>query len=339
MLNDRQLKIDTLRGLACILLVAYHVIGSDPSNGLKIADGLYRNLNDLLAYVRMPLFTFLSGIVYAYRPCRSDTADFLTKKARRLLIPMITVGTIFVLLQHFTPGSEATVENWYLLHIIPVAHYWFIESLFLVFVLIAFLEKKNLLNGRKTWSLVVACSMVFYTLPIYWPYFSFAGFVYLTPFFLAGMGIQRYGLMENPKKYLALVALFLLAGVFVLLGLGILPMYGQRTLPTLLIGVGACVTLLALGVKSTILARMGVFSYSIYLFHVFFTAFSRIVLNKVGSLPTEVIFVLSLVAGVLGPIMLEKILEKFDWCRVLFLGKAAKKEIRPESPRHVQAGQ
>lgn len=331
MLNDRQFRIDTLRGFACILLVAYHVIGSDQTNGLKIADGFYRNLNDALAYLRMPLFTFLSGVVYAYRPCRTNTANFLQKKARRLLVPMLTVGTIFVLLQHFTSGGKPIVENWYLIHIIPVAHYWFLESLFLVFVLIAILEKVNFLNNYKTWAIVLFVAAVLYTMPIYWPYFSFAGFIYLTPFFLAGMGIQRYDLITKPNRPLALVALLLMITLFTLICMNILPMWGQRTLPTLLIGLAACTTLLSLGVKSKILASIGVFSYSIYLFHVFFTAFSRILVNKIGVVSVEQIFILSLAAGIAGPIITEKILGRVDLFRVLFLGKAPKKPVATQA--------
>lgn len=324
-LNERQFKIDTLRGLACVLLVAYHVIGSDQANGLKIADGFFREVSDVLAYVRMPLFTFLSGVVYAYRPCRENIANFLQKKARRLLIPMLTVGTTFIVLQHLTADGKPVVQNWFLIHIIPVAHFWFLESLFLVFILVSILEKINFLNSYKTWAIVLFGAAVLYTLPIYWPYFSFAGFIYLTPFFLAGMGVQRYGLMVSPSKSLALAALLLLLTVFTLIYLNTLPMWGQRTLPALLIGLAACAILLALGMKSKILAAIGVYSYSIYLFHVFFTAFSRIVFDKIDAVSMVQIFIASTVAGIVGPIVTELILGRSDLLRVLLLGKASKK--------------
>ena len=246
-------------------------------------------------------------------------------------MPMLTVGTIFVLLQHFTSGGKAVVENWYLIHIIPVAHYWFLESLFLVFILVSVLEKISFLSNYKTWAIVLFVAAVFYILPIYWPYFSFAGFIYLTPFFLAGMGIQRYGLMVRPSKPLAMVALLLLLALFTLISMNILPMWGQRTLPTLLIGLAACATLLALGLKSRILAAIGVFSYSIYLFHVFFTAFSRIVFDKIGVVSMEQIFIASLVAGIVGPIVAELILGRFNLLRVLFLGKAPKKPVATQA--------
>ena len=96
--GNRNLEIDTLRGLACLLLVAYHVIGATPSIGLKLSDGLLRELNDDLAYIRMPLFTFLSGFVYALRPYAGNWSAYLKGKATRLLVPMLFVGTLFALL-------------------------------------------------------------------------------------------------------------------------------------------------------------------------------------------------------------------------------------------------
>jgi uncharacterized membrane protein len=46
--------VETLRGIACILLVAYHVIGDTSESGLRLpADHALSFLNGLLADVRM----------------------------------------------------------------------------------------------------------------------------------------------------------------------------------------------------------------------------------------------------------------------------------------------
>lgn len=89
--------IETLRGLACFLRVRYHVLGPFPSSGLRVADGLVRWFNDGLAYLPMPLFTVLSGLVYGLRPFATGDSSqaFLLGKVRRLLIPMLVVGTAF----------------------------------------------------------------------------------------------------------------------------------------------------------------------------------------------------------------------------------------------------
>jgi hypothetical protein len=39
---------------------------------------------------------------------------------RRLLLPLITVGTIFAIVQAVTPGANSAVDHWWLLHIVPV---------------------------------------------------------------------------------------------------------------------------------------------------------------------------------------------------------------------------
>jgi peptidoglycan/LPS O-acetylase OafA/YrhL len=269
--------------------------------------------------------------VYAHKPCQTNAVNFLQKKARRLLLPMLTVGTVFVLLQQFISGDKPVVDNWFLLHIIPVAHYWFVESLFMVFILVTILEKVKFLNNYKTWAIVLFVSAVLYSMPITWPYFSFSGFIYLTPFFLAGMGVQRYNLITIPNRPLALVALLPMVALFSLIYINVLPMWGQRTLPALLIGFAACITLLVLGLKSKLLARIGVFSYSIYLFHVFFTAFARILFGKLDMIEVDQVFIVSLTAGIVGPIIVEKILGRFSLLGVLFLGKA------PNTPHALKA--
>ena len=35
----RSLEVDTLRGIACVLLVLFHVVGDTPAMGLRIPEG------------------------------------------------------------------------------------------------------------------------------------------------------------------------------------------------------------------------------------------------------------------------------------------------------------
>ena len=58
-------NIDELRGFACLLLVSLHVIGHSPKVGMRLEEGsLLRYTADSWLFVRMPLFTFISGLVY-----------------------------------------------------------------------------------------------------------------------------------------------------------------------------------------------------------------------------------------------------------------------------------
>ena len=327
-MDERNVRIDSLRGMACFLLVAYHVIGTDPNNGLKLSSGFYRDVADVLVYLRMPLFTFLSGVVYAYRPFREGARDFIAKKARRLLFPMLTVGTAFAVVQSMVPGANTGIENWHMLHIIPVGHFWFVESLFLLFLSVVVLEKLHLLDGPKSFFWVFLAASILYVSPIRNNYFSFSGFLYLLPYFLIGMAVYRYDLLAGlgfySKTLLALVA----ALIYILIYFRFLPEFDTRSLAGLLLGLASCLVIISLGFKSGFLAAIGVFSYSIYLFHVFFAAGARIFLLKIGFSNLDLMFLAGLFSGIGGPILTELVLRTMNFSRVLFLGKAPFKRER-----------
>tara|TARA_B110000211_G_scaffold58679_1_gene65656 strand:+ start:1114 stop:2133 length:1020 start_codon:yes stop_codon:yes gene_type:complete len=322
-----RLKIDTLRGLACVLLIAYHVIGFNAETGLKLSEGALRDINDTLVFIRMPLFTFLSGLVYAFRPFSFGGQSFIYKKVRRLLFPMLSVGTIFALLQAFTPGANSNEIDWLTLHIKPVAHFWFIESLFIVFTFVLICEKLKFFDGFNKFIYVFIFSIVLYISPINSDYFSFSGFIYLLPYFLFGMSLVRFNFSVNISPVLGLALLFFLIFIITLIFKGIVPYFEQRSLSSLILGCLGCLILLVVGIRFKPLAWIGSYSYSIYLFHVFFTAGTRIILHKLNVYDVEIIFSIALATGLLLPILTEKILEKNYFTNLVFLGKGIKRDL------------
>jgi len=321
-MKNRNLEVDTLRGIACILLVAYHVIGNSPQRGLQIDGGLYRNLNDLLAYIRMPLFAFLSGIVYSYRPVSKDYFTFFRKKVRRLLFPLLSVGTSFALIQHFTPGTNFNITSWATLHIIPVAHYWFLEAIFIIFCLITICEYFHLFKTLRGFLLLFLAAIFLYVSKIDITVFAICGAIYLLPFFLLGMLFQRYDI----KKYLNRKAFFVLLAILfaslILRGTDIIPQYGKRSAFGLAMGLVSCTFFLSSKLKVGLLAYIGYYSYSIYLFHVFLTAAIRMLLQTLDIHNINILFSIGLIVGILGPILLERMLDGTNFTRVLFLGKS-----------------
>lgn len=93
-----------LRGLTCILLVAYHVVGI-PGAGMQVADGsIYRYAADSFELINMPLFTLISGLVYALNPAWVEMhAIFFLKKLRRLGFPFLVVSALCYFLQTRAP--------------------------------------------------------------------------------------------------------------------------------------------------------------------------------------------------------------------------------------------
>ena len=318
--NNRNIRIDTLRGIACILLVAFHVVGA-PDSGLRIQGGFYREINDVFVFIRMPLFTFLSGIVYASRPFHKDIRLFVTGKIRRLLIPMLVVGTIFAIAQSKIGGTHYSVQDWKLIHVIPVAHYWFIESIFLIFMLMIPLELINVFNKKSTFIGLFFCSSIIYLSSFEFNYFSVSGAIYLFPFFLMGIATQKYSLIEYAQKYIGWVLAIIVFGLLTAMYFHAIPITDKRTLLGLFIGNLFCLALFYLKIENRTLSRIGYFSYSIYLFHVFFTAGTRMVLYKIGITNINKLFTLSLILGILGPILVELVFNKVNFTRIFFLGK------------------
>lgn len=320
----KNLQIETLRGLACLLLVLYHVIGADASFGLRVDDGPVRWLNDGLAYLRMPLFTFLSGLVYGLRPFSGNSRAFLLGKVRRLLIPMLFVGTLFAALQASIPGTNSTVGPWYLLHVQPVAHFWFVESLFWVFLVIWALELSNLIRDAKGFLLAFVLACALYLTVRGWHWFGFEGAIYLMPYFLFGLAFSRFPLkpqLASPWVKLGLVALATVA----IISMG-MPVSNpdRRTVAMLLVGMSLCALSLSFGMVVPWLASIGRHSYAIYLFHVFFTAAVRIGLSRMHVKFMALDILLGLLIGVAGPILIDRIASRFKWPALLLLGKTVK---------------
>ena len=322
--RGRDEYVDTCRGVACVLLVAYHAIGASVGSGLHLAgDSFWRNFADGLIYFRMPMFAFLSGVVYARKPfAAGDGTHFLLAKMRRLLLPMLVVGTAFVFVRSNIPGVNVPATNWATLLIMPVAHYWFSESLFIIFIVVMALESLNLLGDLRKFLIVLAFAAIMQLTVSPPPEFSLLGANYLFPFFLFGLGCSRFRIakIDFLPIYIAILvgtSSYAIAGI-----LGYVDRTDRISIIALLLGVSACFSLLLSGWKNRTLAFIGFYSYAIYLFHVFFTASTRMFLYSMNLKNITALVIVATVAGVVGPILVEMIADRFALTRTLLLGRA-----------------
>ena len=326
-IKKRNTEVDTVRGIACLLLVLFHVVGDTPNVGLRIPEGNWLQLlNESLAYLRMPIFSFLSGYVYGFRPYQGGPAAFIGGKLRRLLLPVLTVGTLFALVQASVPGANTVVSHWWLLHIEPVGHFWFLQALFIVFLVVLALEHFRLLatglGFAAVWS-VCALLFTFFSPP---SYLGANGAVYLLPFFLAGLACKRFEIAQPGARLLALAVLSAAAALVWLLP----DSFGQQTsLPALAFGVAGAFLLLRSGWRSAPLAWIGAYSFAIYLLHVFFTAGSRIVFKQLGVSDNYVLLLLGLTLGIAGPVLAAMLISRYRGLNLLLLGSSTKAKVVP----------
>lgn len=316
----KALKIQSLRGLACLLLVVYHVIGATEFQGLRVNDGWLRQLTEALVAVRMPVFGLLAGAVYGFSSKRGWS--LVRNKAARLLVPMLTVGTAFALVQYAMPGSNYRIDALYLLHIVPVAHFWFLESLFLIFCGMAFAEAYLPLRNLRNWVVYFALSVLVYLAHPGIIWFSVLGATYLLPYFLVGVAMTRLrwdAHQERPQIGLLSIAL---GALVVAWQMGQGPELARFSVPMLVAGLLLSTGFWSLGLRSALLARIGDYSFAIYLFHVFFTSAMRMALHTLSLDAQLLVLALSVPAGVLGPALLQHLISRSRVCSTYLMGSA-----------------
>lgn len=336
--KKKSLEIETLRGLACLLLVLYHVIGP-LGGGLKIDLGSpFRVLADSMVYVRMPLFTFISGYIYSiYKIRGNDFSAYCTGKVRRLIVPLFFVGVPFSVLQAVAPGVNKDVGliQALLSFYVPVNHFWFLQAVFIIFMFVGFLQWRGLLQTMTRLYLLFLFSAVAFLLP---PFavdaFGINGAFYLLPFFVTGMIChEKVAVIKQSLKVIGPV-------VFVLISIALLYIAAvdrelivdRRSLVGLLVGCTSCVALLSSDMRSKALIWLGGYSYAIFLFHVLFAASSRFAFGRLGITDDSILVIGGVLCGLLGPVLLSNVFSRFALTSVLFLGERAtgKKTPTPE---------
>lgn len=291
----------------------------------------------MLAYLRMPLFTFLSGMVYAAYPVTlRSSRSFIKGKALRLLLPLITVGSLFAAVQAYTPHAnyKLPINEITLIWVKPYAHFWFLQSLFLIFIALVALEVSGSLRIKIRFLMVFAVSCVLFLLRHNVSgMFSLDNALYLLPFFLAGVALRRFEALPETRFIYLLVcqaaALGLVAFVFNI-------STTQQGL-NLSLGILAASLFVVCCPQMTLFRWLGAYSYSIYLYHVFGSAGSRIILSQLGLSNTLLLFCIGLVAGLTAGIVAHEICSRIPYVSRLFLGTRCKRRWRGTANSSKQA--
>ena len=335
MMNTKKnLSIETLRGIAILLVVIGHVIGSAPDGGMKIDfPHPLRYLYVWIDYIQMPLFTAIAGWVYALKPFSPKVGfvEFARKKALRLLVPMAVVGTLYFLVQYVMPGTnnKGELSQMWRIYIYPYTIYWYLPSLFLIFMIQWVIDRYQKMETMMQWTIwsIVAVVLsltndegIMHSLP---NVFSFKGALGQLRYFFAGVAVYRFAsdLYRPSVKWMM--------WIMALLGIGLIQIvwffpgeyaslsriaYPVTLIPTLFL-------LLVLKWHNRFFTWVGEYAYSIYLFHGFGTSGGRILLKMVGVKAVMTIFVSVTCVAAICPIIVDMVVSRFKWGKKLLLGK------------------
>ncbi|MCB2222193.1 MAG: acyltransferase [Bacteroidetes bacterium] len=326
----KEQSIETLRGIAIILMVAGHVIGDNSTTGLQVRDeSAWRYFYYTFEYLRMPLFTAISGFVYALKPLQSDhIGRFLKGKSRRILLPFFTVATVQYLMNALVPyvNNPVPLEGIWRIYIFSYGQFWFLQALFLVFITLSALEYYKILSNLKTWAISLGIStalLLIINQNFSINYFSFSRYLYLLPFFLLGLGLNRFKdqLFKKPVLLLLVLTLIITVTIQQLEWFDVIQTRSHR-FSTISVFVGISGIWLIFYIRRPFkwLAELGYYAYGIYLFHVFGTAGSRIFAKLLGFENMGLLFIVGLIFGLGLPILFELIILRSAILRRLFLG-------------------
>jgi glucans biosynthesis protein C len=326
--RKKDLSIETLRGFAIIFMVAGHIIGGDES-GMRLADHSgWRYFYFTFEYLRMPLFTVISGYVYSLWPVGdSKYFDFLKGKARRVLLPYIFVGSLHFVIQALVPGTNTKLPLTFIwnMFIFPYAHFWFLMSIFLIFVLVGILDTFKKMSAFNNWFLIfIIAAVVRFLVPKFeHDVFSINGFFNLLPFFLLGCGIQRFQDVFTSKVVIRsalIVFIITIAMQQYTWFAGIKLNIHEFRVLSLFVACSGITLFFFIRKNINFISKIGYYAFGIYLFHVLGTAGSRIVLLKFGLDQHFFVFTVGLIFGIGIPILIELVFEKSRILRRLFLG-------------------
>ncbi|HCJ99049.1 MAG TPA: hypothetical protein DHV72_03365, partial [Serratia grimesii] len=139
--TDRNIGIDTLRVIACFMIVGIHSTPGFMNNGTT-----YDYINAILKsiyHVGLPVFFIISGY-YALQIRVKNIAQWYTKKVTRLIIPFIIISFIHFLYFKNTSLSASIILEYLKLSTTGIMnvsiHFWFIYVIIAIYIFTPFIS-------------------------------------------------------------------------------------------------------------------------------------------------------------------------------------------------------
>lgn len=315
-------NMDAVRGLACLLVIALHVVGDHPTVGLHLpmTSGWHYAMVSI-EFLRIPLFTALSGYLYAgRRVSRPEFAGFWAKKIRRLGVPLVCVTTVVWLLRRPVYSDQDPLP---IALVFSFVHLWYIQALIILFAVISVWDACFRPGPLTLAVAALATVMISQSGLTVTTFFSVAGALYLAPYFLFGIILRQHPDWLRDRR-IGTAALAVVAIILTSQQLGLFGLTNEVTLlqlPAALAGMAFVVFLLQRMPPNPLLAAIGSYSYTIYLWHIVASAAVRTALVRFGVVNIPVLFVFSYLAALIAPIMLYHIARRVPLLSVAVTGE------------------
>nr|WP_162623730.1 acyltransferase [Paracoccus saliphilus] len=337
------LPVETLRAIAILLLVSFHVIGGARTDGLGLAHPHpLRIYGDLFVDIRMPLFAFVAGVVYALKPPRRGTLlPFLLGKFRRLAIPGITAITVFMAFGYAIDGRLPFQGQFWQAYYRHYEIFWFLQVMLIIFPVLGLLDA--LTDGAVLWPALILSLLA---IAMGWSFDSEVmaanRITHLLGYLLLGVAFIRHieVLKTHHRLATAVGVSVFLAGLA--MNLWIMQQTGRPSaerldLQSLLFAGGACMTAMLVLPRLHWLSWLGAFSLTIYLYHIIVTSGVRRALQAIDVESLAVHLLLGTAFGILLPVLVQVVAARWQVTRLLVLGLRAHRPTLELVPRRAAA--
>jgi hypothetical protein len=322
-MKEKDQSIETLRGLAILLVVAGYIIKDDLGhNGHTLISSALKFSYYLLKPIRMPLFTVISAYLYAEKPAIRETFKRLvTGKARRIMIPFTVVSAMQYTFYHLVHvKGQHPLHEIYRVYLWPFEQFWFLYSIFCIFILVGFMDSIKALDSFKKWSLwfVFALTLNAAFEPTH--LFSINGTNYLLPFFLMGYGIRRYTKELFTPRMVAIYMGIAMTAYSYYVSMYVRHLTDNPKIVALFISISAVPLILHFRRTVPFFAKIGYYAFGIHIFNKISSTFPRLIFEHYGIKEDGILFVTYLTSGIVFSIGLQLLAEQFSFTRKYVLG-------------------
>lgn len=321
----RETWVDAVKGLAILLVSASHGIQGLMWPQLVPVTVVGCAINEALYCFHFQLFFLCSGYLWQrYGPDAGWRGHLraIPGKAWRLGVPYLAFGTLSWGLKTFCGRSvnHPAASWWQDLFVTPVAPYWFLPALVLLFALFP------RVRGKKGWAVCFATAVLAKAATVAWDntawIFPVRSVVLQAFWFVAGTGLALFGTegFRGRLGYRVAVAcaLLFLAGAVAATTTGLWWQYRMWWCKDTkwVFGVMAGTAVLAWAVRRDASLRgpgiwewLGRNTLPIFLMHTIFSSAARIGLLALGVQTLWILLPAVLLAGIVGPLAAMRVLE------------------------------
>ena len=332
--RQREIWIDNIKVIACVLVVLGHFFQSMTKAEILPANALYQWFNQTIYYFHVPLFFICSGYLYQKLSVVNDRRSWkrnVLKKALNLGIPYFAFSFATWLLKTCFSGSVNSESGGLLdtLFVHPTSPYWYLYALFFLFLITpTFKNKSRAIIGLVVALILKAIGCIEYG----GERIQVVTYILSNEiWFVIGMSIKVCQLkttIEKMKLRVPIAAGFL----FLLISVVVYVMNLNNGFISFLVGLVACFSIVVLTAslfekreQSKVFGFFARYTMPIFLMHTLCAAPLRAVLLKVGIQNAVIHVILGLAISFIGPIIVAVIMKKMKWPEIfLYPGKFIK---------------